>query len=92
MNIKQKEIFFANLTRIIVLVYVTIGGGQQIYFALTKHHVESSFLFAFLSGSIFFGRIGYGYYSGANKTIPTDIYGLLVIWSVAALRLYYDGW
>ena len=53
--------------------------------------VHSSFIFAFLSGSIFIGRIGYGLTSGAKKTVPADIYGLVVMWVVAFLRLYLNG-
>jgi len=87
----KKEIFWANMTKVIVFVYVTIGGGSEIYNGIITGHIKSSFLFAFLSGCIFIGRIGYGYYSGALKTIITDIYGLVIIWTVAFMRLYLDG-
>lgn len=90
-NIFKKETFWANVTKIIVFIYVTIGGGWEIWNGIKTGHIKTSFLFAFLSGSIFIGRIGYGFTSGARKTIPADIYGLVMIWAVAFLRLYMDG-
>ncbi len=82
---------WGNITKIIVFIYVTIGGGYELYFGITTHHIHSSFLFAFLSGTIFIGRIGYGIHSGAQKTIPADIYGLIVMWTIAFTRLLLDG-
>lgn len=87
----QADIIWGRITKTLVFLYVTFGGGAEIYNGFTTGHVKSSFLFAFLSGLIFVGRIGYGYASGANKTIPADIYGLVVIWFVAFMRLYLDG-
>jgi hypothetical protein len=87
----KKDIIWANITKFLVFTYVTFGGGTEIYHGFTTGHIKSSFLFAFLSGFIFVGRIGYGYYSGARKTITADIYGLIVIWTVAFMRLYLDG-
>jgi hypothetical protein len=88
----KKEIVWAWITKILVFTYVTFGGGYEIYSGITKGAVHSSFIFAFLSGSIFIGRIGYGITSGAKKTIPADIYGLIVMWSIATLRLCLNGW
>lgn len=79
------------VTKILVFTYVTFGGGYELYSGLNTGHVHSSFIFAFLSGSIFIGRIGYGITSGATKTIPADIYGLIVMWAVAFTRLYLNG-
>lgn len=79
------------MTKALIFIYVTIGGGYEIYSGLTSGQVHSSFLFAFLSGAIFVGRIGYGISSGAKKTIPADIYGLVVMWFIAFLRLYLNG-
>ena len=87
----KKETLWANMTKIIVFTYVTIGGGNELYNGIMTGNIKSSFLFAFLSGCIFIGRIGYGYYSGAKKTIIADIYGLVVIWTVAFMRLYLNG-
>ncbi len=88
----KSDITWAWVTKIFVLTYVTFGGGYEIYSGITKGHVHSSFIFAFLSGTIFLGRIGYGITSGARKTVPVDIYGLIVMWSIAALRLGLNGW
>lgn len=82
---------WALITKLLVFAYVTLGGGYEIYSGFTHGHVNSSFIFAFLSGSIFIGRIGYGIASGAKKTIPADIYGLVIMWVVAFLRLYLNG-
>lgn len=90
-NFWKRESFWGNTTKIIVFLYVTIGGGWEIFNGITTGHVKTSFIFAFLSGLIFIGRIGYGYTSGARKTIPADIYGLVIIWTVAFMRLYLDG-
>ena len=87
----KKDAIWALITKIIVFVYVTIGGGYEIYVGITTKHVHTSFIFAFLSGSIFVGRIGYGLSSGARKTIPADIYGLIVMWFLAGLRLHLNG-
>ena len=87
----KKDTFWANITKIIVFTYVTIGGGGELIHGYQTGHMKTSFLFAFLSGCIFIGRIGYGYTSGAKKTIPADIYGLVIIWAVAFTRLYLDG-
>ena len=87
----KKENTWALITKILVLTYVTIGGGYEILSGIHTHHIHSSFVFAFLSGLIFIGRIGYGKTSGANKTIPADIYGLIVMWTIAGMRLYFDG-
>jgi hypothetical protein len=87
----KKDILWGWITKILVFTYVTIGGGYELYSGIKTGHVHSSFIFAFLSGSIFIGRIGYGKSSGASKTIPADIYGLVVMWSVAFLRLYLNG-
>ncbi len=91
MDNKKTESRWALATKILVFAYVTFGGGSEILSGITTGHIKSSFLFAFLSGGIFIGRIGYGYYSGARKTIPADIYGLVIIWTVAFMRLYLDG-
>jgi hypothetical protein len=88
----KTDIVWAWITKTLVFVYVTFGGGYEIYSGVTKGEVHSSFIFAFLSGTIFIGRIGYGITSGAKKTIPADIYGLVVMWSIASLRLYLNGW
>jgi hypothetical protein len=91
MNKEKLAQIWANITKLIVFTYVTIGAGGEIINGIQTGHMKTSFLFAFLSGSIFIGRIGYGYYSGARKTIPADIYGLVVLWIVAFMRLYLDG-
>ncbi len=88
----KKEVYWGNFTKFLILTYVTIGGGYELYYGIVNGTVRSSFLFAFLSGSIFIGRIGYGYTSGARKTMPADIYGLVVMWRVAFLRLCLNGW
>lgn len=87
----KTDAIWAMITKFIVFIYVTIGGGYELYSGIMHGHVNSSFIFAFLSGTIFIGRIGYGMSSGANKTVPADIYGLIVMWSVAFLRLYLNG-
>ncbi|MBP6856050.1 MAG: hypothetical protein KBC42_03115 [Candidatus Pacebacteria bacterium] len=87
----KKDQVWAIITKILVFTYVTVGGGYEIYCGIFHGQVHSSFIFAFLSGSIFIGRIGYGITSGANKTVPADIYGLVIMWSVAFLRLYLNG-
>ena len=88
----KSDIIWAWITKALVFTYVTFGGGYEIYQGITKGHVHSSFIFAFLSGSIFIGRIGYGITSGAKRTILTDIYGLIVMWVVAFMRLIMNGW
>jgi hypothetical protein len=87
----KKDVLWAWITKILVFTYVTLGGGYELYSGVFKHHVNSSFIFAFLSGSIFIGRIGYGISSGAKKTVPADIYGLIIMWTVAFLRLHLNG-
>lgn len=87
----KKDQVWAMITKILVFIYVTIGGGYEIYSGIILGQVHSSFIFAFLSGSIFIGRIGYGITTGANKTVPADIYGLVVMWAVAFLRLHLNG-
>ncbi len=87
----KKAAIWGQATKIIVIIYVTIGGGYEIYSGIITRHMHSSFIFAFLSGSIFIGRIGYGITSGAKKTVPADIYGLIVMWTIAGMRLYFDG-
>lgn len=87
----KKDVLWAGITKILVLVYVTVGGGYEIISGIKTGHIHSSFLFAFLSGTIFIGRIGYGKSSGASKTIPADMYGLVIMWTVAFMRLYLDG-
>jgi len=88
----KTDIVWAWITKTLVFIYVTVGGGYEIYSGVTNGEVHSSFIFAFLSGTIFIGRIGYGVTSGAKKTIPADIYGLVVMWGIASLRLYLNGW
>ena len=88
----KKDVLWGRITKILVVTYVSIGGGYELYCGLFKGTVHSSFIFAFLSGLIFVGRIGYGMTSGAKKTIPADIYGLIVMWAVAFTRLYLNGW
>ncbi len=88
----KKDAVWGWITKILVFTYVTVGGGYEIISGLTAGQVHSSFIFAFLSGTIFIGRIGYGISSGAKKTIPADIYGLIIMWVVAFLRLYLNGW
>jgi hypothetical protein len=88
----KKDVLWAWITRSLVIIYVTLGGGYEIYSGITKGVVHSSFIFAFLSGSVFIGRIGYGITSGAKKTIPTDLYGLTVMWTVAFMKMYFSGW
>lgn len=87
----KADVMWGNITKAFVFIYVTIGGGYEIYSGLVNGVVHSSFLFAFLSGSIFIGRIGYGVTSGAKRTLPADIYGLVMMWVVAFLRLYLNG-
>lgn len=87
----KKDAVWGWITKILVFTYVTFGGGYEIYSGYVNGQVHSSFIFAFLSGSIFIGRIGYGISSGAKKTIPADIYGLVVMWVVAFMRLYLNG-
>lgn len=87
----RKDQIWGNITKTLVFIYVTFGGGYELYAGVTTGNMHSSFIFAFLSGSIFIGRIGYGITSGARKTIPADIYGLIVMWTVAFLRLYLNG-
>ncbi len=92
MNSNEKAHSWALFTKIIIFTYITIGAGGEILYGIETGHMRTSFLFAFLSGSIFIGRIGYGYYSGARKTILADAYGLIVLLIVAFMRLYLDGW
>ncbi len=87
----KKDVLWGWITKILVITYVTFGGGYELYCGITKGTVHSSFIFAFLSGTIFIGRIGYGITSGAKKTIPADIYGLVMMWAVAFTRLYCNG-
>ena len=87
----KKDVIWGWITKILIFTYVTVGGGYEIYSGFVNGQVHSSFIFAFLSGSIFVGRIGYGLTSGARKTIPADIYGLIVMWTVSFLRLYLNG-
>jgi len=87
----KKDAIWGWITKILVFTYVTFGGGYELYSLLWKGQAHSSFIFAFLSGAIFIGRIGYGISSGAKKTIPADIYGLVVMWAVAFTRLYLNG-
>jgi len=91
MNQDKKTLLWATITKTLVFTYVTIGGGYEIYSGIVNGQVHSSFIFAFLSGSIFIGRIGYGISSGANKTVPADVYGLIIMWTVAFMRLYLNG-
>jgi hypothetical protein len=86
----KRDVIWATATKFFIFIYVTIGGGYELYSGIMNGHVNSSFIFAFLSGTIFIGRIGYGTSSGANKTVPADIYGLIVMWSVAFLKLYLN--
>jgi len=87
----KKDAIWGWITKILVFAYVTFGGGYELYSGIFTGQVHSSFIFAFLSGAIFIGRIGYGISSGAKKTIPADIYGLIVMWAVAFTRLYLNG-
>jgi len=87
----KKDSVWALVLKVLVFIYVTFGGGYEIYSGVVHKQVHTSFIFAFLSGSIFIGRIGYGITSGAKKAIPADIYGLVVMWVLAFLRLYLNG-
>jgi hypothetical protein len=87
----EKDVIWGWITKILVFAYVTIGGGYELYSGIVHGQIQSSFVFAFLSGAIFVGRIGYGIASGAKKTVPADMYGLVVMWTIAFMRFYLNG-
>lgn len=85
------EKFWSRLTSLIVLAYITIGAGYEIYLGLTTHHVKPSLLFSGLSAFIFICRIGYGITSGAKGTLKADIYGACILTLLTILKIIYPN-
>jgi len=75
---------------ILILAYVTIGGGYEIFIGIKTHHVQSSFIFSFLSSLIFVGRIFYAIASKAKRTLVADIYGAIVMLTISLLHIYFN--
>ena len=87
---QKSEKFWGQLSMFLILLYVTVGGGYEIYKGVTMRHVQSSFIFSFLSALIFVGRIFYARATGARRTIIADIYGALVMLSISILNIFFN--
>lgn len=84
------EKLWGRISMILILAYVTIGGGYEIVSGIRDHHIQSSLPFASLSCSIFVGRIFYAVASGARRTLWADIYGAVVMAVISILHLYFN--
>jgi len=87
---KLSEEFWGNLLKWLVFLFVTVGGGYEIFSGIRDKHIQSSLIFIFLSFTIFAGRIFYAIASGARKSLPAEIYGAIVMVLMFCLHLYYN--
>lgn len=84
------EKIWGTLSMVLILLYVTVGGGYEIYKAIKTKHVGSSLVFSFLSCLIFLGRILYAIASEATRTLWADVYGFFVLLALSILHLIYN--
>ena len=74
---EKKANWWGLATRYIVIIYILIGFGYEIYIGLLNHHVGASLPLIAFSGCIFVGRVMYGLYSGARRTVIADVSGVI---------------
>lgn len=83
------EKLWGYITSSLVLIYITFGAGYEIYKGFDTHHVGSSLIFIITSACIFLGRVMYGLFSGARRTIYADGYGAMVMLFLTILKCIY---
>lgn len=87
----KREQLWGEISKFLVMLYVTVGGGYEIISGILSGHVNSTFVFSFLSSLIFVGRVLYGFYSGARKTMWADVYGAAVMLLISVLHVIING-
>lgn len=88
---KDKEKMWGNISRVIILLYVFAGGGYEIISGLIHWHIAASFIFSFMSCLIFVCRIFYAHYSGATRTMWSDICGAAIMLVLSILHVVING-
>ncbi len=88
---KRRMVIWGDFSRILILAYVVLGGGYEIFVGLRDQHVQASFIFSFMSSLIFAGRIMYGAYARATATIWADIFGAIVMLVLSILHVVING-
>lgn len=86
----NNEALWGKIAMILVLLYVTVGGGYEIYLAFVTKHVHSTFIFSFLSSLIFVSRVLYAISSKARRTLWADVYGAVVMLLISCLHFFYQ--
>ena len=74
---EKKANWWGLATRYIVMIYIAVGFGFEIYSGFRNHHVGASLPLIAFSGGIFVGRVMYGIYSGARRTVIADVFGIV---------------
>lgn len=78
---------WGNISRVVIMIYVFLGGGYEIVIGIAHHHVQSSFVFSLMSSFIFVSRIFYAVYSQATKTVWADICGAVIMLFLSFLHV-----
>lgn len=86
-----KEKTWGNISKFIILGYVFLGGGYEIVMGIAKWHIQSSFIFSFMSCLIFVCRIMYAHYSGATRTMWSDFAGAGIMLILLVLHVVING-
>lgn len=82
---------WGNISRWLIMIYVFVGGGYEIIAGISQHHIHATFVFSILSCFIFVGRIFYGYYAGATRTMWADVCGALMMLTLSVLHVIING-
>ncbi len=91
MDTSSKERVWGNLSRALIIMYIFLGGGYEIFAGIAHHHIQASFVFSFMSALIFIGRVFYALYSGATRTMGADVCGATVMLTLSVLHVIING-
>lgn len=78
------------VTSLMVILYVTIGGGLSLYNGFKMHHVEGGLALIGFSALIFVSRIVNAYFHRAYSTVYADLYGMVVFLLLTVLKFVYN--
>lgn len=78
------------MTSLAVILYITIGAGNEIMIGIKTHQVKSSALFIGLSALIFLCRVFNAIASKNYTTYFADLYGVFVLGLLFFMKLIYN--
>lgn len=90
-NQVSMAVIWGNISRAVIIMYVFLGGGYEVFAGIVHHHIQVSFIFSLMSALIFVCRVFYAHYSEATKTIWADVCGIVIMLTLSVLHVVING-